>query len=178
MHIIQQLFEIIVRKRQPQDLAYSLNAAIVTVSLTVALGTAAFASVPNFSMPFAYNITLSLAQALMIYAILALSNKSNRYVQTITALFGVSLILQLLKIVAVMVGFLSGLSLVFTIWNLVLIVLIFRAALDCSTPQAIVKTIAYHFLAAMTLYLLFPNFSNELLEVLNAVQAEIQAENQ
>ena len=176
MHIIQQLFEIIVRKRQPQDLTYSLNAAIVIVSLTVALGTAVFATIPQLSIPFAYSITLSLTQALMIYAILAIANKSNRYIQTITALFGVSLIIALLDLIVIKAGFLSALSLPLKIWNLILIVLIFRAALDCSTPQAIVKTIAYHFLAGVTLFFLFPNFSNEVIQGLQEAQMEIQAQ--
>ncbi len=162
MHIIQQLLEIILRKRQPQDIAYNLNAAIATVVLTVLLGTLVYSRFPQFSMPLAYNLTLAGVQALAVYGLLAMAKKANRFVQTITALFGVSVILQILTIGAGMTTILSPLGLVFTVWNMVLIIFIIRAALECSTLQAIVQVIAYHFLMIFMLLLLFPKFQDEV----------------
>lgn len=176
MLIVQQLFEIIVRKRQPQDIAYSINAAVITIGLTIALGTAVYSRVPQFSMPLAYNLTLSIVQALSVYGLLAIANKSNRYIQTITALFGVSVILQILTIGVGMTGILSGFGLLFTIWNMVLIIFIIRAALECSTLQAIIQTIAYHFIMLFVLILLFPSFPQEAQEFVQAAQLQAQGQ--
>lgn len=169
MQIIRQLLEIILRKRQPQDLSHSLNAAIICCIGIAAMGTAVYSQIPTITQPFIYNVAMVIFQAVGIYALLGISNKTSRYIQTITAIFGVSLILQILTIAVGQISFLAPLSLFFTIWNFVLVVFILRAALESSTGKAVLLTMAYHLFMGVMMAIIFPKFPLELQAILESL---------
>jgi hypothetical protein len=67
MQIIRQLLEIIIRKRQPQDLSHNLNAAIISGIGITAMGTMVYSQMPTSSQPLIYNIAMAWFQAIAIY---------------------------------------------------------------------------------------------------------------
>lgn len=168
MQIIRQLIEIILRKRQPEDLNHNLNAAIISTISVVALGYAVYSKMPQISQPLAYNITMVALQGLSIYGLLAINQKSIRFVQTVTAIFGTSVILQVLTIGSGLVPVLAPMGLAMTLWNFILIVFILRAALECTTFKAASLTIAYHLLMGVLMVIIFPKFPLELQAILEA----------
>lgn len=173
MQIIRQLIEIILRKRQPEDLSYNLNAAIVSILSVVALGYAVYSKMPQITQPLAYNIAMVALQVLGIYGLLAMNQKSMRFVQTATAIFGTSVILQILTIGSGLIPALAPLGLAMTVWNFALIVFIVRSALECKTFKAIALTIGYHLLMGILMVMIFPKFPLELQSILEAASTAV-----
>lgn len=171
MQILRQLIEIILRKRQPQDLAYDLNAAVISAVGIIVLGFFVYSEIPQISKPFTYNAAITLLQGLGIYGLLAINNKANRFVQSITAFFGVSLILQIVTIAIAQIPILAVLSLVLTIWNLIIIVLILRSSFECSTLKSICLFIAYNIFVGMMMIIIFPEFLVEFQAALESMSA-------
>lgn len=175
MQIIRQLIEIILRKREPQDIVFDIPATIISAMVMTLLGVMVYSQIPQISKPFLYNIAMVAFKCLGIYGLLAINQKANRFVQTILAIFGVSVILQILILTVSLVPFLAPLGLIFMGWNFVIIVLILRAALECSIFKALILTIGYHIFMVVLMSVVFPSFSLEMQAFLESLSAEAQA---
>lgn len=168
MKIIKQLFEIIFRKRQPQDLDYDLNAAVISLLCSIGVGYLVYSALPQISQPLIYNIGMTGLQALGIYGFLAINKKATRFIQTVTAIFGTTVILQILTVGIGKVEVLAIFSFVITMWNLILAIIIIRSALECSTIKAVFVTLAYHLFMGIMMAMLFPQFPIELQSIIEA----------
>lgn len=170
MQIIRQLFEIIIRKRQPQDLDYNSAAALISLISSIAIGYMVYSVIPQISKPLMYNIAMVLLQTVAIYGFLAINQKATRFIQTITAIFGVTVILQIITVGLGQLGVLASFAFLVTLWNLILVVFIMRTALECSTIKAVFVTLGYHLFMGIVMSLIFPNFPGELQAMLEAAQ--------
>lgn len=174
MQIIRQLVEIIIRKRQPQDLDFNSNAAAISLACSIGLGYMLYSKIPQISQPLIYNIAMVLLQALAIYGFLAINKKANRFTQTITAIFGVTVILQIVTVGLGQAGILATFSLLVTLWNLALVISIMRSALECSIIKAVIVTLGYHLFMGIFMAMLFPKFPVELQSILEAANTALQ----
>lgn len=168
MKIIRQLFEIILRKRQPQDLDYDLNAAVISLICSIGIGYLVYSSLPQISQPFIYNVGMTCLQALGIYGFLSINKKATRFIQTITAIFGTTVILQILTIGIGKIEILAIFGFAITMWNLILAIFIIRSALECSTVKAVFITLGYHLFMGIMMATLFPKFPVELQSIIEA----------
>lgn len=175
MQIIRQLLEIILRKRQPQDLDYDLNAAVISVICSIGIVYLIYSSLPHFTKPLAYSSGLVLLKVICIYAFLALSGKSKRFVQTISAIFGVTVILYGLALVVSQISVLGLLALPLLLWNLILGVMILKTALDCSAFKAVLIVIACQIIISMVMPIIFPTFHTEAQLVLEEINQAVGA---
>ena len=166
MSIVVQLFEIVIRRREPQDIDYDITAAALSFAAIVAMGFFITSIQTAYSKPLMYSFAQSVIHGLIVFVLLKFSNKENRYIQTITALFGVSVILQMVSLILLQVPEIASLTLLLSIWNFVLAVLILKAALECSTLQSVLLTIAYQMIALVMLVSLFPDLSSEFMSLL------------
>lgn len=178
MSIVTQLVQIILRKRAPSDLQFSISAAVLVTVSMFALRSLAFSTVPLFSQPLAYALVYTLANVLVVFAVLRMHNKQARFVQTITALLGVSVILQFMAVFALSSGLLAFTGVMILIWYLYLLVVIMREALDCSTVKAILVTLAYNFVMSVILSLSFPGLEGELDQLMQYINDQAQSMNQ
>lgn len=185
MQIIKQLVEISLRKREPQDLDYNLHAAILLTFSVVLLRYIVFRSSNSFSNPFAYGLVSVIGESLVIYALLRSQDKASRFVQTITALFGITMILALVFGITViatqtpaimMIALILLIALpVLMIWSFYLMVLILRAALDCSFIASLMLTIGYSSIGALLVSLLFPEYQAEMQAMLESIRVAMEA---
>ncbi len=177
MQIIKQLYQISLRQREPEDLDYSLEAAIVLIMAIVFLRYVSFSSAPMspLSAPFAYSLTSILGEVLVIYALLRSQGKANRIVQTITALFGVTVLITTVSVLLTLTVILQIVVPFLLIWTVYLMVLILRSALECSTIKALLLTIVYNVAGSLITVLLFPKFQTEMHEILNGMRTAIEA---
>lgn len=165
MNIALQLFEILIRRRQPQDLGYDVNAAALSFIAIIAMGYFITSMQVVYTQPLSYSIAQSLTQALVIYLVLRIANKENRFVQTITAIFGVSVILQMASLIILQVPGLAAATLFLTLWNFYLALLILKSALECSLAQSVFITIGYQVVVIFVLTLLFPELTKEFMSI-------------
>lgn len=170
MTIVLQLFEILIRKRQPHDLDYDINAAALSFVCIVGLGYVITSMQAVYTKPLAYSITQTLTQGTLIYLLLKVANKETRFVQTITAIFGVSVLLQMTSLIFLQIPILAATSLLLTLWNFYLSVLILKAALECSVLQSVLLTIAYQFIVLFVLTLLYPELIKEFISLAEQMQ--------
>lgn len=161
MSIASQLFQIILRKRAPADIDFSVPAAVAVIGGSFALQAVTLGVVPSYTQPVAYAAAYTIANVLAVYAILAIHKKDARFVQTATALFGVSLILQMMSIFAAVSGPLAFTSVMITFWQIFILILIMKAALECSTIKAVLLTLLYQFFIGFSLLIIFPEFQTE-----------------
>ena len=175
MNIVVQLFQIITLQRRPSDLDYDQFATIFYVGMSIGLGYITNSLIKNFSHPLLYSLVQSLAQVAILYGILAVSQKSIRFVQTCTAIFGVS---ALLGCITLAISAIPGLGIInFFImgWAFYMIVLIFKEALECSVGKAVLMTICLNMLAVIFLMLIFPDFTSEVESILNAASTRVES---
>jgi len=170
MNIALQLFEILIRRRQPEDLSYDINAAGLSFLAIVAMGYFITSMQAVYSQPLSYSIAQSITQGLAIYLVLKVANKENRFVQTITAIFGVSVILQMASLIILQIPSLAAATLFLTLWNFYLALLILKSALECSLLQSVVITIGYQVVVIFVLTLLFPELAKEFMSIVEESQ--------
>ncbi|MBT8113742.1 MAG: hypothetical protein KJP04_00060 [Arenicella sp.] len=175
MTILIQLLEIITLRRRPQDLQYDEIAAAFYVVLTIGLGYLTNVIAEQYSAPLAYSLTQNGALALGLFGVLALNGKRVRFVQTCTAVFGVSALLGILTLAIVYIPGLAILTLLISGWGLYIMVLIMREALECSTLRALFIIIGIQIFSVIVLLLLFPDFLTELQSLLVVAQSESEA---
>lgn len=170
MKILIQLFEIIILKRRPQDISYDTSAAVIAFFATIATSYFSVIVAGSFSQPLAFVVAQVVTQAIIFYLLLSVTKKQVRYVQTVTALFGVSAILQFIALFILKVPGLGILGLFLTAWNFYLMIVILKEAIECTTLQSILITIFYHFIIGVVLLMLFP----DIFEKMQAIMLEAQ----
>lgn len=174
MQIIKQLVEISLRKRQPQDLDYNLQAAIMLAMSVVFLRYTSFTTLSSLSNPLGYSLVSVIGESLVIYALLRSQDKAGRFVQTITALFGITVIATIASVIMTVTVVLQLALPVLMIWSIYLMVLILRAALECSIIAALMLTIGYNAIGYMLVILLFPKFQSEMLAEWELIKVAIE----
>jgi len=170
MQIIRQLAEIAVRKRDPQDLDYSLEAAIILTMSVVFLRYVSFNSMGELSNPLGYSLVSVIGESGLIYALLRSQSKDNRFVQTLTGLFGITVIATAVSVLMAITVVLQLALPMLVIWSIYLAVLILRTALECS----MFLTIAYNAFGYLLVILLFPSFQTEMLAEWENIKAAIE----
>lgn len=171
MQIIKQLYEIALRKREPADLNYSLETAIILTMTIIFLRYVSFAQMESLSSPAFYAVLSIIGELALIYALLKSKQKNNRFVQTVTALFGVTLLMSTVILLVAVIPIVQLTILFLMIWSLYLMIVILRSALDCSTPVAILLTIAYNAAGYLLVVILMPKFQTEMLLELDKIAA-------
>lgn len=171
MNILTQLFQIIILKRQPQDISYDVSAAALAFLAALASSYFGVVATGGFSQPFPFVLAQGITQAVIFYLLLTITKKQVRFVQTITALFGVSAILQFISLIALQAPGLGILGLAVTSWNFYLMILILKEAIDCTVLQSIIITILYHFVIGVVLLMLFPDIFEKMQAMIDASQA-------
>ncbi|MBX2847624.1 MAG: hypothetical protein KTR16_04840 [Acidiferrobacterales bacterium] len=166
MKILVQLCEIIILKRRPQDISYDSSAAVIAFMATAATSYFSVVLANVFSQPLGYVMVQVVAQAIIFYGLLSITRKQVRFVQTMTALFGVTAILQFITLFLTQIPGLGGLSLLLAAWNFYLMIIILKEAIECSTLQSIILTILYHFVIGVILLLIFPELFEKMQEVM------------
>lgn len=157
MTILTELFQIILLRRQPQDISHDSTAAIIAFFAAVATSYFSLIATNVFAQPLPFVLAQAIIQASIFYLLLSATSKQVRFTQTITALFGVAAILQFLSLITIKVPSLGLIGLMLTLWNFYLMVIILRDAIECKLFQAIIITILYHFVMGLILLMLFPD---------------------
>lgn len=168
MSLVFELFQIITLRRAPQDLSYDPVAAALSFAGLLAISFFINSMMSQYSHPLGYAMVQGCTQAVAIYGLLRWRNKSVRFVQTVTALFGTTVILQMLALIALQSSLFASATILLSIWNFYLMIIILRASLECSSLQSVVYTIAYHFIVVLVLILIYPNFPAEITALANS----------
>ena len=171
MNTFVQLIQIITLKRKPSEINYDTSAAIIVTMATIATTyVQIIASKLLSDQQIIFVIAQTIGQAGLIWLLLKARNKENRYIQTITALFGVSAVLNLFGIIILQLPVLIAFGILFSAWNFYLIVLILGEALECSIIRSAFITIAYHITVTMFLYLLLPDLFADIIANISAAK--------
>ncbi len=161
MQAITQLFEIISLRRKVGDLDYDPSVALISGAVLIAMGAYINSLTGEITQPFALSATQYLAQAALLYALLSAKAKANRFTQTISAIFGTTVILQLASLSAAWIG-LGIISVGLTIWNFYISIVILRDSLETETLFAFLWTLALNAVSVLIIVTLFPDFADML----------------
>ena len=175
MQIIRQLYQIFLRKRAPHDLDYSIEAAVILTMSMGFLRFISFSSIEQLSSPLAYSVVSVIAELAIIYALLRHQGKQNRFVQTMTALFGIAVMIAVISVLVMQTVVLQMVLPAIAIWGFYLAIIILRSALDCSTFVSFLLTMVYSIGAFVFVMVLFSNFLPEISAYVEAVQAAYEA---
>jgi len=167
MFVILRVFLDIVRfKAGPQDLPASpvlLAMAFIATVLTHVVTDAPYSSVATIWMA-------ALIQAgtfgIVIWAVLLIRDKRERWLQTATALFGAGSLLQLLTIPvsymlgnqqsSISLGMPSLLLLVIAFWFLAVMSWVFRQSLEIKTGMSLLLSLGCQFVVLVIVLMVFP----------------------
>lgn len=172
MHIFSQLFEILILRRKVADLEYNPNVALLAGAVLVAVGAYVNSLSPELSRPFTLSFAQYAVQALLLYGLLALQAKGGRFVQTISALYGVTVMIQLASLVTISIPGMVILGLSLTIWNFYISIVILRDSLETSTLVGLLWILALNAVSVVILMTLFPDFQAMIQNVVEQMQAE------
>lgn len=174
MNILTQLFQIILLKRQPEDIDHNQSFALIFLVTAIGL-TYVVNSVSGFySQPLGYGIVQNLAQAGLLYLALSLAKKQNRFIQTCTALFGISSIMLLFAVIVQAVPALALIGVMLNGWVIYLSIKIIRAAFNINILSAIFLTISISLFSVIAVSVVYPEFITETQAI---ITQQAQAEN-
>jgi len=178
MEIIKQLYQIVLRKREPEDLSHDLNTAILVIMTTVFIKYAYFSLIntlgDSFTYPLGYSLTSVAGQSGVIYLMLRAVGKDSRFVQTITALFGISILGGLaMAVMAYSIVLLIAVPLLL-FWIVYIQLLILRSSFECSTVIALLITIIFLLVETWVVVLIFPNYDAEVLQSLETIKQAME----
>ncbi len=171
MNIFQELMQIIVLQRRPQDLSFDQTAAVFYFVLTVGLNYITSAQAGAFTQPLLISVIQGAAQAGLLFLFLQLANRAPRYIQTCTALFGITAILSALVWLLAQVAVLSIFVLMLMAWSFCLTILIMRDAFDASLLKAVFIAVALGAFSVMITMLVVPTYMQEAQALLSANNA-------
>lgn len=170
MNPILFLFIDLIRlKRGPQDLPASQNLLIITAGLLIVTAVLGDHMNDGFSDRLIFALSQVAILTAMVWVILALNQKPERVVQTLTAFYGTSVLIQL--VVWPFRSWLLSMSeeaqkqvtlplfivVVLAIWSFVVMVHIYRNALDCSRGKAILMSVFTQMIVGLIILSLFAN---------------------
>lgn len=170
MQIIHQLFEVIMRRRAVSDLTYDPTIAIIGGAVLMALGGYTNSLQPELESPMFMSVVQILINTLLLVALLRAYSKGSRSVQVLSALYGVSALLQTVALLAMQ---LNGLQIFVTfilVWNFILSIIILREGLETTILAPLLWTVAINMVTIVILLGLFPDFA----EVFQAMLQEIE----
>ena len=165
MTILKQLFEIILLQRRPRDLQYDEFAAAFYVVFSVGLNYVVHMVGGKYSSPLGYALVPTLAVLVILYAILSASRKQNRFVQTVTAMYGTQTVIGFITIAVSSASILHVLLPLLIIWNMFIAILVIKDALEASWIRALLILIGIQLLSIIIVVVLFPDFLSELQQV-------------
>ena len=182
MPVLKQLFQRFFRKIEPSDLSYNVNVAIALTLVILHFRYAIFSFAGTQAAIF-YSIIYCVAQTGFVYLMLRLSDKSPRFVQTLTALLGVTLVFAI-GFVAMAVTVIFAILIPFiVIWYLYISYLIIKSAFESTALKAVGITIVYLTVGELVLALLVPQYqvdvqaeTERLLSLISEVSSEVKTE--
>lgn len=174
MNIISQLIEIILLKRQPQDIDYDVNYAVMFLVAAIGLTYIGNSLSGVYSKPLAYSLVQNFSQAVFLYFALSLAKKQNRFVQTCTAFFGTGTILLVLMLVAFLVPALSIFGVLLHVWMIYLSIKIIRAAFGFNLISAIFLMISIAIFSFVTVTTVYPDFLKETQSIITQQAASTE----
>ena len=178
MNFLTLLLKICVRKAQADELPYNQNAAIVLSGIYIVFTWASFASAPTFSKPAIYAICTVGLQLGGIYLLLKFFNKSNRFVQTISALLGTSLIINVtfsIVLSTLPVDILLGFLLV---WRVYIPAVIIRSAIEIPAIIGFFALCAIFIFSFLLTAVALPDFGSELAEIYQKFEQQMEQQQQ
>jgi hypothetical protein len=154
MNILNQLLQIITLQRRPSEIDYSETALALAFAGAVCSGylfagafLEVFSEISKVVLarpPFWLIVIQLLTQSGFFYLLLKYNNKENRFVQTVTALFGITALMQLVCFVSLQVPQLLIVTPLAIGWNIYLMVAVLSQAIECSPGKALLIIIAYN----------------------------------
>jgi len=176
MTIIRQLFEIILNKRSPADIDYNINAAIICCTGDLFFYFSFLSLFNEFSEPFIYAAIITGSYVLAYSVLLKVHGKENRLVQTLTALFGTSLILYTIALAFIATQIFAVFSLGIWMFSIVVFVRVIKSSFSCPTYLAIVILISSYVFSNIMLSIVCPNSSQEAQLMMENMQQRLEQE--
>jgi hypothetical protein len=171
MTIFSQLIEIMLLIRRPQDLDFDQTAAILYLVLTIGINYISTSFSGAFSQPLLISAVQNLAIVALLFGLLSVSGKSQRFVQTCTALFGINAVISILTLLIVQVPLIGMLAVVLMGWSFYLMVLVLRDAFDATILKAILLLILINVVAGFFTTAVVPSYFEEFKTLMQANQA-------
>jgi len=175
MKIVNQLIEVIIRKRKPEDVEYSVIAAVVACVANILFYFFIYSVFEDFTQPLLYGVVITVSNILAICVLLKLQGKEGRAVQTITVLFGVSFIFAAVSLGALLTQVLAILAIPLFAYSVYLSVIILKSSFDSPTLIAIVILISTHFFSGTMLTIVCPNYPQEAQNMLEKMTQQLEA---
>lgn len=174
MNIISQLFDVLLKKRAPEDVSHSINAMIVACFLTVLGQYYQLSLIEELTQPVLYAVILTVAQIMAYALLLKLHNKENRLVQMFTLIMGINFIVLVIMVLLSYIPVLGIFGLALWGYSIVITVHIIKSSFSCPTYLAIVIFISVSVFSMLTLFIVAPSASDEYMLLFEQVQATTQ----
>lgn len=171
MNIINQLFDVLLKKRTPENVSYSINAMIAACLLTLLGQYYQLNLIKELSQPVLYAVILTVAQIMAYALLLKLHKKENRLVQTITVIMGISFIVLVIMTVLSHIPFLAIFGLALWGYGIVITVQVLKSSFGCPTYLAIVILISVSVFSMLTLFVVAPAAGDEYMLFFEHLQA-------
>jgi len=153
-------------RRAPQDLPPSMPVFLLVVLLNVVVATIGIADIIPGAAAMAAAMTDAVIMLVMLRLVLMIQNRSARFVQTATAIFGSGVVLGLIALPLQLTldpdvqdnqipVFVSLAYLMLLVWSQLVIAHVLRHALDISFALGVGLALVYSVLSGVTIQTLF-----------------------
>jgi len=153
-----QLFEVLFNQRKVENLQYDQTSLVIAV-LIYTITTYWFGQIESIygieleriKIPIVAAAAYSIVLAIILYKLLDMSGKSERFNQFAIAFFGSSAVFGVLLIFAIQHQALILFGMAFIIWNIVVLLRIFKQTFEVSTGRAFLYFIGINLASNMVL---------------------------
>ena len=177
MNIVQQLLQILLLKRGPEDLEYNETAAYVACGLYIYTNYLIKVVLGTYSLPFSYTLVESLALIAFLFLAMSMLDLKNRFVQFVTGYFGVLSLQAAAVVLMVSTGGSTGIFLICilaSVWIMIVALKILIKTVDRGLLLPISLWFASNLVSSLILTMIFPQFSAESEQTLAALQQLLQ----
>lgn len=174
MNFLTTLLKLCVRKAQPDELPYNQTWAIALSLIYVASSWINLVKVESFSKPIIYAGCTTGAQILGVFLLLRILSKSNRFVQTLSALLGTSLMISVASLVLASLAPIPLLIGFLLFWQLYIPSFILKSALEIPIFIAFFAYLGIVVFSFILTAIVFPDFMPELQLWFNEINEQAQ----
>ena len=174
MNFLTTLLKLCVRKARPEELPYSQTSAILLTFVYSSISVFSLVRLDAFSNPAVNGICIAATQILGLFLLLRAFSKANRFVQTLSALIGTSIIINVISAVLLALAPIPLLRGFLLFWHCYIPTLILKSALDIQAAIAFFSYLGIVFFSFILTAIFFSDFMPELETWLEAVNQQAQ----
>lgn len=172
METIVTLARIAAFKAKPEDLPFNQAVAVFMIAAAIVTSVLQNSLSQTAQLPYTLFVVQTVVYAMGLFFLLRVNQKTNRFVQTTIAFFGIISLEQLVSVTLMTTVNAFAIATAFKFWRFIVLAYVIRHSLEIKTGQSFLLLIGLMLFNALVVTLFF---SEQIMQVIQASQTVTQS---